>query len=427
MQKAVVFKVHNDVNETWMELEYTPEGVRHVLAGRDDTVEFKQDNATEDVNNTKMGWQKSSEGYRLYFKTSANDAIDVADNGYDLIIGSGRRTDLTFAFVKYDPPADFGWNNRPRFRDGDLVEDGDKAVLTASYDPLTITSTGGYRKDIVTEHIIPYKPKDHWLAIFSNNPRDQVIWTVHKSAKNTTELMCYVDDIKGYVYLSSILESERDRCAMHPNPNWRDLSTAWKIFPKGEDTPRYSLFFESHPTTAVSQDCIIQSVKDAPPVYFTLDKYIATPPSFDWKDRPYATDGYRVQDGDRVAFRLNPPVTISAVKTSGDWLPTTNSGAPDMTWTFRKSRTGKINLECSIEGATYTWCVFKDNEPPHYFRSGFRTNVPEADASTRWTKSEFGGYDVHFESRPECEVYAAGILQPTKANRPAHIALERVK
>tara|TARA_R110002003_G_scaffold149_3_gene13512 strand:- start:34874 stop:35260 length:387 start_codon:yes stop_codon:yes gene_type:complete len=104
MQKAVVFKVHNDVNETWMELEYTPEGVRHVLAGRDDTVEFKQDNATEDVNNTKMGWQKSSEGYRLYFKTSANDAIDVADNGYDLIIGSGRRTDLTFAFVKYDPP-----------------------------------------------------------------------------------------------------------------------------------------------------------------------------------------------------------------------------------------------------------------------------------------------------------------------------------
>jgi hypothetical protein len=79
-----------------------------------------------------------------------------------------------------------------------------------------------------------------------------------------------------------------------------------------------------------------------------------------------------------------------------------------MTWTFRTSRTGKINLGCNIKGATHTWCVFKDREPPHYFRSGMRTNVPEADVSTRWTKSEFGGYDVHFERRLECEVYCGG-------------------
>jgi hypothetical protein len=133
----------------------------------------------------------------------------------------------------------------------------------------------------------------------------------------------------------------------------------------------------------VGHDCIIQSIKGAPPVYFTLDEYIATPPSFNWKDRPYATDGHRVQDGDRVTFRLNPPVTISAIKDSGDWLPTTDSGAPNMTWTFRTSRTGKINLGCNIEGATHTWCVFIDSDLPHYFRSGMRTNVPEADASTR--------------------------------------------
>jgi hypothetical protein len=94
-------------------------------------------------------------------------------------------------------------------------------------------------------------PKIIGLLYFSNKPRDQVIWTVHRSDNNTMELMCYVDDIEIYGYLSSILESERDRCAMHPNPNWRDLSTAWKITRKGEDTPRSSLFFESHPTTAV--------------------------------------------------------------------------------------------------------------------------------------------------------------------------------
>lgn len=418
MEKAAVFRVGG--SDGWMSLDYCPTTKPYSLADRDGLLKFVPRDSPSGDDTIKMGWQKTSQGYRFYFKMSADDAIRVADNGGDLKVGPDRDTDITFALIKYNRPATFGWESRPRLRDGDRVENGNKVILSANYRRTTaVAGTGGYRSDLVTEYVTKYKPNARWLAVFSNSPVDQIVWTVHKSPKDNIELTAHID--RKDVYLSSVLESNRTRCAMDDNISWRDCSTGWEINPKG-----YRLFFESHPDTAVSHDCIIQEMKDAPPLYFTLDPYHEVPPEFDWKDRPYTTDGLRVEQGDQVRLRVNGR-TLQALKTDeGDWSATPFSfkvNGPEPIWTFRKAEDGAINLECSFADTKLTWCTVKREI---HTDSVFRAGPPALDASTRWTKMD-AGYMVHFESRKDCPLYWWRFLGAEKSDDIAYFTLERVK
>lgn len=338
-----------------------------------------------------------------------------------------KNRDLQSAYDK----APFSWPARPIDNTGKQVEDGDQIMLACRYstlpdfDPFMMVSGDAKHTDgFIGWDGAQGQETAKWYEVSGDAIWDRkkaLVFTVRRAQNDNIVLET---EINGR---NCKLTDINEKASFEYYLNELCYSTAWNPTEGG-----YILRFESEKVrTVVGQDNgQIDTSGDKESQYFRIAvmKYTPPPASFSWEDRPKATDGTLIEEGDIVTMRVS---TKGVRKDDVEWniirdtwgtgihiKKDFNENERPLTWTVLRHapsnsiqfRADYMNKGCILAASTNPEARDKIVIDPN--------PNPIENAHTGWAPTE-GGYHLYLYTHQYSPIHGEGnLFTGGRAERP---------